>query len=389
MEVQWLELVVLFLVHVIILCSFTQKKKRRNLYAILDIETTGGKFNEEGITEIAIYKFDGHEVVDQFITLVNPEKEIQPFVVQLTGINNNMLRNAPKFHEVAKRIIEITKDCIVVAHNSSFDYRILGTEYNRLGYEYKRDTLCTVELSRKLIPEQPSYSLGKLCKSLGVPMSDRHRASGDALATIQLFKLLLAKDVDKTIIINTVKHFDSKKTSEKLNALLKTVPAIMGVYYLHKEDGQIIFMGKGNNIKNDINNQFIKTTKRAKGIQDNTTSISYEQTGNILLTNLKFYVELEVNNPKYNLRSKKKMHFEDFNSDNMLLVDKGRTIDEHSVILIENNEVLGYCFTNLAFQENKMDILKSMLTPIENKILAKTIIKNYLKSKNVAKIIRF
>ena len=102
------------------------------MYAILDIETTGGKFNEEGITEIAIYKFDGYQVIDQLITLVNPEKEIQPFVVQLTGINNKMLRNAPKFHEVAKRILEITEDCIVVAHNSSFDYRILKTEYNLL-----------------------------------------------------------------------------------------------------------------------------------------------------------------------------------------------------------------------------------------------------------------
>jgi DNA polymerase-3 subunit epsilon len=359
------------------------------LYAILDIETTGGKFNEEGITEIAIYKYDGHAVVDQFITLVNPEKEIQPFVVQLTGINNKMLRNAPKFHEVAKRIIEITKDCIVVAHNSSFDYRILKTEYNRLGYEYKRDTLCTVELSRKLIPEQPSYSLGKLCKSLGIPMSDRHRASGDALATIQLFKLLLDKDVDKGILENSVKHFDCKKTAEKLLGLLDAIPTVKGVYYLHREDGQIIFMGKGNNIKNDINNQFIKTTKRAKSIQEKTTSISYEPTGNILLTNLKFYLELEINKPKYNLRSKKKLNLNHFNSDNMLLIDKGRTIEENSVILIENNEVLGYCFTNLAFQENQLEILKSMLTPIENKSLAKTIVKNHLKTKNVAKIIRF
>ena len=88
------------------------------MYAILDIETTGGKYNEEGITEIAIYKFDGHEVVDQVISLVNPERPIQPFVVGLTGINNDMLRNAPKFYEIAKRILEITQDCILVAHLS-------------------------------------------------------------------------------------------------------------------------------------------------------------------------------------------------------------------------------------------------------------------------------
>ncbi|MFT5761614.1 MAG: DNA polymerase-3 subunit epsilon [Polaribacter sp.] len=359
------------------------------MYAILDIETTGGKFNEEGITEIAIYKFDGHTVVDQFITLVNPEKDIQPFVIQLTGINNKMLRNAPKFHEVAKRILEITKDCIVVAHNSSFDYRILKTEYNRLGYQFKRDTICTVELSRKLIPEKPSYSLGKLCKSLGIPMSDRHRASGDALATIQLFKLLLDKDVDKTIIENTIKHFDSKIVAEKLTDLLDEVPRIMGVYYLHKDDGQIIFMGKGNNIKNDLTNQFIKTTKRGVKIQEQTASISYEPTGNILLTHLKYYLELNNNKPKYNLKSKKRVHLENFNSDSMLLIDKGRSLDEHSVILIENNEVLGYCFTNLAFQENQLSILKEMITPINNKELAKTIIKNYLRNKSVVKIVRF
>ena len=147
------------------------------MYAILDIETTGGQYNEEGITEIAIYRFDGHEVVDQFISLVNPEIPIQPFVVKLTGINNAMLRSAPKFYEVAKRIIEITQDCIIVAHNAAFDYRVLRMEFRRLGYEFNRNTLCTVELSKKLIPDQPSYSLGKLVRSLGIPIADRHRAT--------------------------------------------------------------------------------------------------------------------------------------------------------------------------------------------------------------------
>ena len=170
------------------------------MYAILDIETTGGQYNEEGITEIAIYKYNGHEVVDQFISLVNPEKPIQPFVVKLTGINNAMLRSAPKFHEVAKRIIEITEGCIIVAHNTVFDYRILKTEFRRLGYDFKKQTLCTVELSKQLIPEQESYSLGKLVRSLGIPVTDRHRASGDALATVELFKILLVKDIDKEIL---------------------------------------------------------------------------------------------------------------------------------------------------------------------------------------------
>ena len=113
-------------------------------YAILDIETTGGKYNEEGITEIAIYRFDGDKVIDHFASLVNPEIPIQPFVVKLTGINNKMLRTAPKFHEVAKRIIEITQDAVLVAHNAQFDNRILTTEFDRLGYNFDKKTLCTV-----------------------------------------------------------------------------------------------------------------------------------------------------------------------------------------------------------------------------------------------------
>ncbi len=359
------------------------------MYAILDIETTGGKYNEEGITEIAIYKFDGHKVVDQFITLVNPEKEIQPFVVNLTGINNAMLKNAPKFYEIAKRILEITEDCSIVAHNANFDYRILKTEYDRLGFDFKRNTLCTVELSRKLIPDQNSYSLGKLCKAIGIPMSDRHRANGDALATVQLFKLLLEKDSDKTIIESSTKLYDSARTAEKLTKLLESLPTEMGVFYLHKDSGDVIFIGKGNNIKNEVTIQFLKTSKRSKKIQERTISISYESTGNELITSLKYYLELEINRPKYNLRNYKKLSTESFNHENFILVDKGRTLGEHSIILIENDTVLGYAFTNLAFHEDKIDLLKSIITPIENKALAKTIVKNYLRTKKVLKITRY
>jgi len=386
MEAPWCALEVLYLELEIILLNAI---KKQYLYAILDIETTGGKFNEEGITEIAIYKYDGHTIIDQFVSLVNPEKAIQAFVVRLTGINNNMLRNAPKFHEVAKRIIEITEGCTVVAHNSSFDYRILRTEYNRLGYDYKRNTLCTVELSKKLIPDQKSYSLGKLCKAIGIPMSDRHRASGDALATVQLFKLLLEKDSNKSIIESTIDHFDSKKTVEKLHKLLKSVPTTNGIYYLHNDTGKIIFMGKGANIKNEATLQFLKKTNRSKKVQEKTVSISYEETGNELITLLKYALELEVNDPKYNLRSKKKITQNNFNNDNMLLIDKGRVLDEHAVVLIENNEVVGYGYTNLSFQESHLDILKTLITPIENKPLAKTVVKNYLKTKNLLKIVRF
>ncbi|MGB3776333.1 MAG: 3'-5' exonuclease, partial [Leeuwenhoekiella sp.] len=198
------------------------------MYAVLDLETTGGKYNEEGITEVAIYKFNGQEIVDQFISLVNPERPIQAFVVGLTGINNNMLKNAPKFYEIAKRVIEITQDCVLVAHNAEFDYRILQLEFDRLGYDYQQKSLCTVELAKDLLPDEPSYSLGKLVRSLGIPLTDRHRANGDALATVKLFKLLLDKDSSKKIIQQSVKLNQKKKLDNKLRDLIEEVPSSTG-----------------------------------------------------------------------------------------------------------------------------------------------------------------
>ncbi|WP_299061205.1 3'-5' exonuclease [uncultured Polaribacter sp.] len=358
------------------------------MYVILDIETTGGKFNEEGITEIAIYKFDGHSVVDQFISLVNPEKEIQKFVVKLTGINNKMLQNAPKFYEVAKRIIEITTDCTLVAHNAAFDYRILSTEFDRLGYDFNRNTLCTVELSQKLILDQPSYSLGKLTKALGIPMTDRHRASGDALATVQLFKLLLEKDTDKSIIQNSVKYHDKRVEKERLQKLIDSVPKEQGLFYIHDSKGKVIFLGRGKNVKAEVNKLFLKQTRRALKIQDRAAAISFEKTGNDLFTRLKYYIELDIISPKFNFRKKRKPNLHEFNNEDFLIYEKGREVEEHAVILIENKEVFGYGYTNLAYQENRLDILKSVLTPIDDKDLAKTIVKNYLNTSSVKKIVR-
>lgn len=359
------------------------------MYAILDIETTGGKFNEEGITEIAIYKFDGHEIVDQFISLVNPEKPIQEFVVKLTGINNKMLKNAPKFYEVAKRIVEITKDCILIAHNAAFDYRILRTEFQRLGFDFERNTLCTVELSQNLIPNQSSYSLGKLTRSLGIPITDRHRATGDALATIKLFKLLLEKDANKNIIQNSIKYFDRRLEKEKLLNLVDSIPAVSGVFYVHDSNGKVIYIGRGKNIKHEINSLFLKITKRASKIQERANSISFDKTGNELFTRLRYFTELYTLSPKFNFKKKFKINSEEFNHETFLIIDKGREVEEHSIILVENNNVYGYGYTNLAYQENNLPILKQILTPFSEKEIAKTIIKNYLKRNKVQKIIRY
>jgi DNA polymerase-3 subunit epsilon len=453
------------------------------LYAIIDIETTGGQFNEEGITEIAIYKYDGYEIIDQFISLINPEKTIQPFVVKLTGINNAMLRSAPKFYEIAKRIIEITEDCILVAHNTSFDYRILRTEFNRLGYDFVKPTLCTVELSKKLIPEQPSYSLGKLVRALGIPMSDRHRANGDALATVKLFQLLLAKDTEKEILIGLIKAEIKSGLSPKLLDIVESLPNKTGIYYIHNEKGDLIYIGKSKNIKKRVNQHFTGKNNKSKKIQAQVYTVTFEETGSELVALLKESEEIKINKPiynraqrksifqwalyevlddngylnlklqkadgrkkeitsytslqegknslfritekynlcqklnglyetqngcfqhkinecngaclgkeapeEYNLRVEEFLNEMSFNNQNKIIVDRGRKINERSAVLIENGIYKGYCFFDLNYQINNMEVFKNILIPMQNNRDTRSIIQGYLRKNRVQKIITF
>ncbi len=453
------------------------------MYAILDIETTGGQFNEEGITEIAIYKFDGHEIVDQFISLINPEKPIQPFVVKLTGINNAMLRSAPKFYEVAKRIIEITEGCILVAHNTSFDYRILRTEFTRLGYDYIKPTLCTVELSKKLIPGQLSYSLGKLVRALGIPVTDRHRASGDAIATVKLFKMLLAKDTEKEILISLIKAEIKSGLSPKLLDIVESLPSKTGIYYVHNEKGDLIYIGKSKNIKKRVNQHFTNTATKSKKIQNEVYAVTYEETGSELIALLKESEEIKINKPIYN-RAQRKSIFEwalydvvDANgylnlklqkadgrkkeitsytslqegknalfritssynlcqklnglyetrngcfqhkikecngaclglenpeiynervnnfinemtleNNTLIVIDRGRKVDERSAILVENGIYKGYCFYDLNYQVTNIEVMKNILVPMQNNRDTRTIIQSYLRKNKVLKVIKF
>jgi len=164
------------------------------LFSIIDIETTGHSYKYGKITEIAIYQHNGQKITDSYSTLINPEMDIPYFITELTGIDNMMTKNAPKFYEVAKTIVEMTTGSTFVAHNASFDYKFIQEEFARLGYDYNRKTMCTVKLSRKLLPGHSSYSLGKLCSDLGIEINGRHRAAGDALATAKLFDILLEKN---------------------------------------------------------------------------------------------------------------------------------------------------------------------------------------------------
>jgi DNA polymerase-3 subunit epsilon len=164
------------------------------LFVIIDIETTGSNSKYSKITELAVYQHNGQNVTNIYSTLINPGIDIPFYITKLTGIDNKMVKSAPKFYEVAKDIIQLTSGRVFVAHNVKFDYAFIKEEFNRLGYNFNAKTLCTVQLAKRLLPGQNSYSLGKLCSDLGIEINGRHRASGDALATVKLFEILLRKN---------------------------------------------------------------------------------------------------------------------------------------------------------------------------------------------------
>jgi DNA polymerase-3 subunit epsilon len=273
------------------------------MYAIIDIETTGGSAHLEKITEIAIYQHDGNEITDEYVSLVNPERNIPYFITNLTGITNEMVEDAPRFYEIAKKIIELTEGRIFVAHNARFDYSFIRQEYKSLGFNFKRSILDTVALSRKLLPGHKSYSLGNICDDLSISINGRHRAAGDALATVRLFEILMARDIDMNGGRSTLlKNTRVSKLNPKLNtAKIEMIPDEPGIYYFYNEKGDLIYIGKSRNLQQRINTHLSNnSTNRAMEMRDLIADISWERTGSELIALLKESSEIKRNRPVYN-----------------------------------------------------------------------------------------
>ena len=277
-------------------------------YTIIDLETTGGDPRKDRITEIAAYRFDGEKVVDQLETLINPGIPIPPFITRITGINNEMVKDAPKFYEVAKRLVEITQDAVFVAHNVRFDYSFIQREYRNLGYTYSRKKLCTIQLSKKLLPHAPSYGLTKLCDYVGITNESRHRASGDAKATLELFRRLLYSEGTQPIQSALSEEIAISNLPPNLPAnKLDQLPEEVGVYYFHDISGRILYVGKSRNIRKRVLSHFqgaYKATRTREMIQL-ICDISFELTGSEIMALLLENEEIKKLQPPYNRAQKR------------------------------------------------------------------------------------
>ena len=276
------------------------------MYSVVDIETTGNGYKGQKITEISVFLFDGEKIIDEFTSLVNPEQAIPYFITNLTGITEAMVRTAPKFYEIAKKVAEITKDAIFVAHNVNFDYNIIRDEFKSLGFDFKRKKLCTVRLSRKIIPGLLSYSLGNICTAEGIEIAARHRAKGDAEATVELFSRLLKRDDNFTI--NS--FLNAKSREATLPPLLDKqvvdkLPERHGVYYFKNLEKEVIYVGKANNIKQRVISHFYDKKKKERTMCLETADISYTETGSELIALLHESSEIKHLYPKFNRAQRK------------------------------------------------------------------------------------
>ncbi|HMQ47111.1 MAG TPA: exonuclease domain-containing protein [Saprospiraceae bacterium] len=271
-------------------------------YAIVDVETTGGSAARDKVIEIGIVVHDGQQALRTFHSLINPERYVPYGITQLTGITQEMVQDAPKFYEIAREIVEITEHAIFVGHNVRFDYSFLREEFQRLGFTYSRKTLCTVRLSRKAFPGFRSYSLGNLIQQLAIPVSNRHRALDDALATARILELILDQESNreeaKAMINLGIREalLPKNLSLEKIHAL----PEACGVYYFHDQKGEVIYVGKSINIKKRVAEHFADKTEKAGKLQQMVHDISYELTGSELVALLLESNEIKRLRPSVN-----------------------------------------------------------------------------------------
>ena len=306
------------------------------LYAVIDIETTGGSSKSERITEIAIYIFDGQQIIREYSTLINPERNIPYFITNLTGITNEMVADAPRFYEVAKDIVEITEGMTFVAHNARFDYSFIRQEFKNLGFNYQRRLLDTVALSRRLMPGHKSYSLGNLCKDLGIQINGRHRAAGDALATVEVLRRLLELEQESG------SNISGDRRKAKLNpaldeAIIDRIPEEPGVYYFYNENGQLIYVGKSKNIRSRVLTHLSNNnSRRAMEMRDAIAGIDWEPTGNELIALLKESEEIKNQKPLYN-RAQRRTGFQSglytYENDEGYICFEARSLHEQEGLL--------------------------------------------------------
>jgi DNA polymerase III subunit epsilon len=301
------------------------------MYAIVDIETNGGSPANGGITEIAIFVFDGQRVTKKFTSLINPQQHIPLYITGLTGIDDAMVKDAPVFEDIAEDIFRLLQGNIFVAHNVHFDFSFVDAKLRNAGYILQTKKLCTVRLSRKVFKNEPSYSLGNLCRSLGIKIDNRHRAGGDAKATVELFKKILENGGEEHINIMLKRtNGDQWLPMQVDKAVIDALPNKPGVYYFLDNKQKVIYVGKAVDLKKRVTSHFTHTdfSSRRQHFLRLINDIKFKECANELHALILESTEIKRLWPKYNRSQKQPQQryglysYEDNKGYTRLLIDK-------------------------------------------------------------------
>lgn len=248
------------------------------IYTVIDVETTG---QGNKITEISIFRYNDLTLIDEFTTLVNPNSYIPNYITALTGIDNSMVAEAPTFAEIADDILKITDDAVFIAHNVNFDYNVIRNEFKSVGVNFNRRKLCTVRLSRTLLPGHRSYSLGKLCADLNISIMNRHRAKGDVEATVILFHKLLEQPEADAVLQSSLNKSSKEATlpSNLPQEVFQNLPKQPGIYYFRNKKNKIIYVGKAKDIQKRVLGHFYAKTDKELSLCRETAHVDFELSG--------------------------------------------------------------------------------------------------------------
>lgn len=388
------------------------------MYCVLDIESSGGAYRQEQIIEIAAYRYDGHKIIDQFISLIQPGTDIHPYVQKLTGITSNMVRSAPKFHEVARRVVEITEGCTLVGHNIEFDYRMLRQSFRALGYDYHRNTIDTIALAKEIFPKEVSYSLGKLCKSLGIPLVAAHRAADDARATLELFRMLAFQDKDYRIIQSHKEKSKIRNQVLRLRELGSGLPSQRGILYFKDKNGKILHQEYTLDIQRTARNILSSPSEAYVSLQKQTTETCFDllpselfarltlwTKGQELMGNFRSQLMYKGDNyflgriskhpnvllrftsstqgkkalnfikkhPKFHSPENLIFFFNETLEGNCILSGKGRSLDEHSFIMLEEGCPTGFGYYQYHTQITSLEKVRKLSIPLPDKLFPQSI----------------
>lgn len=276
-------------------------------FVFIDLETTGGSPPSDRIIEVGLKKVVGGEVVDEWQSLVNPQKTIPPFIENYTGIANEMVQDAPLFSEIAATLKSKLEGAVFVAHNARFDYSFVKSEFRRINEPFSAKVLCTVKLSRQLYPQHIKHSMDALIARHQLPAGPRHRAMGDVDSMLAFFLHALderGEDEVERVIGNILKRpsLPSHLPSDALDEL----PQTSGVYRFFGENEVLLYVGKANNIYQRVMSHFMSDHSTAKGVvmSQSVRRIEWTETAGELGALLLELQQIKALKPIHNKRSR-------------------------------------------------------------------------------------